>query len=191
MGDEERFEKVSTHRPGEIVLRKKKEPKRKLRIAPNVPEIFKFLRIIVTQTPFLPMITLLTVLWLLFSTVFYYVEHGASGTEITDYSHSLWWGIVAMTTMGTAHIPVSGSGQIVGGIWAVLGSIVFYGAIIASVTTYFTRRREGRVKHIISTITYNLEQLDNLSPPELEVLKETVVRLIDNELQEHKERGLQ
>ena len=96
-----------------------------------------------------------------------------------------------MTTMGTAHIPVSGSGQIVGGIWAVLGSIVFYVAIIASVTTYFTRRREGRVKHIISTVTYNLEQLDNLSPPELEVLKETVVSLIDNELQEHKERGFQ
>jgi voltage-gated potassium channel len=191
MGNEDRFEKVSTHKPGEMVLRRKREPERRLKIAPNVPEIFKFLRIIVTQTPFLPVITLLTVLWLIFSTVFYYVEHGASGTEITDYSHALWWGIVAMTTMGTAHIPVSGSGQIVGGIWAVLGSIIFYGAIIASVTTYFARRREGGMKNIISTVTYNIEQLENLSSHELEVLKETVVKLIDNELQKHEEPGLQ
>ena len=96
-----------------------------------------------------------------------------------------------MTTMGTAHIPVSGSGQIVGGIWAVLGSIIFYGAIIASVTTYFARRREGGMKNIISTVTYNIEQLENLSSHELEVLKETVVTLIDTELQTHKEPGLQ
>ena len=150
MGNEERFEKVAKTRPGQEVLRRRREPKRRLRIAPNIPEVFKFLKVIVTQTPFVPMVTLLTVLWLLFSTVFYYVEHGASGTEITDYSHALWWGVVAMTTMGTTHIPISGAGQIVGGIWAVLGSIIFYGAIIAIVTTYFARRREGHVKQIIS-----------------------------------------
>ena len=96
-----------------------------------------------------------------------------------------------MTTMGTAHIPVGGAGQIVGGIWAVLGAIIFYGAIIASVTTYFARRREGHVKQIISNITYNMEQLENLSSPELELLKETTVQLIDTELKKHKERGLQ
>jgi voltage-gated potassium channel len=190
MGNEERFEPVAKQRPGDQVLRKRREPKRKLRIAPNIPEVFKFLKVIVNETPFVPMITLLAVLWLLFSTTFYYVERGAIGTEITDYSHALWWGIVAMTTMGTAHIPVSGSAQIVGGIWAVLGSIIFYGAIIASVTTYFARRREGQVKQIISTITYNIEHLEKLSSPELEVLKETTVRLIDDELQKHKERGL-
>ena len=186
MGNEERFETVSKHRPGDKVLRRRREPKRRLRIAPNVPEAFKFLKVIVTQTPFVPMITLLTVLWLLFSTIFFYVEHGASDTEITDFSHALWWGIVAMTTMGTAHIPVSGAGQIVGGIWAVLGAIIFYGAIIASVTTYFARLREGHVKQIISNITYNMEQLENLSSPELELLKETTVQLIDTELKKHK-----
>jgi voltage-gated potassium channel len=190
MGNDERFEPVAKQRPGDQVLRKRREPKRTLRIAPNIPEVFKFLKVIITDTPFVPMTTLLTVLWLLFSTVFFYVERGASGTEITDYSHALWWGVVAMTTMGTAHIPVSGAGQIVGGIWAVLGSIIFYGAIIASVTIYFARRREGRMKQIISTITYNIEHLEKLSSPELEVLKETTVRLIDTELQKHKERGL-
>jgi voltage-gated potassium channel len=189
MGDEKPFEKVSTTRLGHEVLRRKRQPRRRLRIAPNVPEVFKFLRVIVTQTPFLPMITLLTVLWLFFSTVFYYVEHGASGTEITDYTHALWWGVVAMTTMGTTHIPVSGSGQIVGGIWAVLGSIIFYGAIIASVTVYFTRRREGTVKQIVSTVEYNLERLDDLSLEELELLKETTDRLIDLQIKKREEEG--
>lgn len=94
-----------------------------------------------------------------------------------------------MTTMGTAHIPVSGSGQIVGGIWAVLGSIIFYGAIIASVTVYFTRRREGTVKQIVSTVEYNLERLDDLSLEELELLKETTDRLIDLQIKKREEEG--
>lgn len=191
MGNEERFETVSKTRPGHEVLRRKRAPKRKLRMAPNIPEVFKFLKVIVTETPFMTMITLITILWLLFSTIFYYVERGASFTEITDFSHALWWGVVAMTTMGTAHIPVSGAGQIVGGIWAVIGCMIFYGAIIASVTTYFARRREGHVKQIISNITYNMENLEKLSSLELELLKETTVRLIDTELKKHKERGLQ
>ena len=191
MGNEERFETVSKHRPGDKVLRRRREPKRKLRMAPNIPEVFKFLKVIVTETPFVSMISLITVLWLLFSTIFYYVERGASGTEITDYSHALWWGIVAMTTMGTAHIPTSGGGQIVGGIWAIIGCIIFYGAIIASVTTYFARRREGHVKQIISNITYNIENLEKLPLHELKLLKETVVMLIDTEIDKHEERGLQ
>ncbi len=190
MGEEKPFEPVSRTRPGDQVLRRRREPKRKLRIAPNVPGVVRFLRIIVTQTPFVPMVSILTILWLLFSTVFFYVEHGASDTEITDYSHALWWGVVAMTTMGTAHIPVSGAGQIVGAIWAVLGCVIFYGAIIASVTVYFIhRKKEGTVKQIISTVEYNLERLDDLSLEELEVLKETTDGLIDAKIKRRKGEG--
>jgi voltage-gated potassium channel len=191
MGNEKRFETVSKQRPGDKVLRRRREPKRKLRMAPNIPEVFKFLKVIVTETPFVSMVSLIAVLWLLFSTIFYYVERGTSGTEITDYSHALWWGIVAMTTMGTAHIPISGGGQIVGGIWAIIGCMIFYGAIIASVTTYFARRREGHVKQIISNITYNIENLEKLPLHELKLLKETVVLLIDTEIDKHEERGSQ
>ena len=39
MGDEKPFEKVSKTRPGHEVLRKRREPKRRLRIAPNVPRV--------------------------------------------------------------------------------------------------------------------------------------------------------
>ena len=176
---EKPFEELPPIRPGERVLRKRREPRRRLRLAPNVPGIVRLLKVIVTQTPFVPMISVIAILWLLFSTGFYFAEHGASGSGIEHYSDALWWGIVAMTTMGTAPIPVTGAAQIVGGIWAILGCIIFYGMIIASVTSYFMRPRQRPTKQIIATVQYNLEQLEDLSPEELEVLKETTNGLID------------
>ena len=179
MAEEKPFEEMSPIRPGERVLRRKREPRRRLRLAPSVPGIVRFLRVLVTQTPFVPMIFLIAILWLLFSTGFYFAEHGASGSGIEHYSDALWWGTVAMTTMGTAPMPVTGAGQIVGGIWAILGCIILYGTIIASVTSYFLHHRQRPTTQIISTIQYNLEQLDELSLEELEVLKETTDGLID------------
>lgn len=180
--EEKPFEELPPIRPGERVLRRRREPRRRLRIAPNIPGTVRFLRVMVTQTPFVPMIFVIAILWLLFSTGFYFAEHGASGSGIDYYSDALWWCVVAMTTMGTAPIPVTGAGQIVGGIWAILGCIILYGTIIASVTVYFARRRERPVKQIISTIQYNLEQLEDLSLEELELLKETTDGLIDAQI---------
>ena len=177
--DEKPFEELPPILPGERVLRRKREPRRRLRIAPNIPGIIRFLRVIVTETPFVPMIFIIAILWLLFSTGFYFAEHGASGSGIDYYSDALWWGIVAMTTMGTAPIPVTGAAQIVGGIWTILGCIIFYGMIIASVTVYFMRPRQRPTKQIIATVQYNLEQLEDLSLEELELLKETTDGLID------------
>ena len=182
MEEGKHFEPIPKIRPGDEVLRRRRRPRRRLRIAPNVPGIIRFLRVIVTQTPFLPMISVATVLWLVFSTGFYFVEHGASGSGINYYSEALWWGVVAMTTMGTAPMPVTGAGQIVGGIWTVLGCMIFYGAIIASFTVYFARRREGPVRQIILTVEHNLERMDALSLEELETLKETTDMLIDAQI---------
>ena len=182
---EEKYETVSKTRPGDKVIRRTREPRKRLRIAPNIPGMVRFLRVIVTQTPFVPMVSLVTILWLLFSTGFYFAEHGASGSGINYYSEALWWGVVAMTTMGTAPMPVSGAGQIVGGIWAILGCIIFYGTIIASVTAYFAKRREGAVKQIVATLQYNLERLDELSVEELKILKETADGLIDAKIDKY------
>ena len=179
MGEEKPFEPIIKIRPGDEVLRRKRRPRRRLRIAPNIPGIIRFLKVIVTQTPFLPMISLVIILWLLFSTGFYFAEHGDSGSGIDHYGDALWWGLVAMTTMRTASIPVTGTGYIVGGIWAVLGVIVFWGTIIASVTSYFLHPRQRPTQQIISTIQYNLEQLEDLSLDELELLKETTDGLIN------------
>ena len=170
MGEEKPFEPISRTRPGDEVLRRRRSPRKRLRIAPDVPVIISFLRVIVTQTPFVPMFCIVMILWILFSTGFYLAEHGASGSGINNYGDALWWSLVAMTTMGTAPIPVTGTGHIVGGIWAVVGVIVFWGTIIASVTSYFLHRRQRPSQQIISTVQYNLEQLEDLSLEELELL---------------------
>ena len=189
MGEEKPFEPVSKTRPGDEVLRRRREPRRRLRIAPNVPGVVRFLRVIITQTPFVPMIALLTILWLLFSAGVYFAERGIDGTAIHSYGRALYWGIAAFSTAGIADTPLSSTTQIIGGIWIVLGSMIFFGAIVASVTVYFTRRREGTVKQIISTVEYNLERLDDLSLEELEILKETTDGLIDAQIERRKEEG--
>ncbi len=69
-------------------------------------------------------------------------------------------------------------GQLVGGIWIVVGSVLFFGTIVATITSYFMRPMQRPVKKIIDTIEYNLEQLDDLSIEELDLLKSTVDTLI-------------
>lgn len=179
MGEEKPFEPIRKIRPGDEVLRRRRRPRRRLRIAPNIPGSIRFLKVIVTQTPLVPMLSLVLVLWLLFSAGFYFADHGGSGSAIDHYGDALWWSLVAMTTMGTASIPVTGTGLIVGGIWAVVGVILFWGTIIASITSYFMRVRQRPTTQIISIVQYNLEQLEDLSLDELELLKETADGLID------------
>ena len=76
-------------------------------------------------------------------------------------------------------MPVTAAGKALIGTWMALGSLIFFGTIVAVVTTYFMRPLQRPRKQIISTIQYNLEQLDDLSLEELEVLKETTNGLID------------
>ena len=189
MGEEKPFEKVSKTRPGHEVLRKRRTPKRRLRIAPNLPAGAKFIRIIITQTPFVPIFSILIVLWLLFSAAFYFAEHNANPEHVSSYGQALWWTMAAIETMGTPYKPITTAGELIGGIWAILGVMLFWGMIVASVTVYFARRKEGTVKQIVSTVEYNLERLDDLSVEELELLKETTDRLIDVQIKKREEGG--
>ncbi len=65
-----------------------------------------------------------------------------------------------------------------GGMWIIIGSVLFFGTIVATVTTYFMRPMQRPHKKIIDTIEYNLEQLNDLTIDELDLLKETVDTLI-------------
>jgi len=56
--------------------------------------------------------------------------------------------------------------------------VLFFGAIVATVTTYFMRPMQRPHKKIIDTIEYNLEQLNDLTLDELDLLKGTVDTLI-------------
>ena len=64
--------------------------------------------------------------------------------------------------------------------WIIIGSVIFFGSIVATVTTYFMRPLQRPVRRIVDTIEFNLEQLDELTVEELEVLKETTTTLIEH-----------
>jgi len=130
------------------------------------------------HTPFTKMVLLLITLWLVFSTGLYLAERGIEGATIHTYGDALYWGVAAFSTAGIANAPISGTAQLIGGFWIVIGSVLFFGTIVATVTTYFMRPMQRPHKKIIDTIEYNLEQLNDLTIDELDLLKETVDTLI-------------
>jgi len=138
----------------------------------------RFIIDISVHTPLTRMALLLTVLWLLFSAGMYLAERGIEGTSIKTYGEALYWGVAAFSTAGIAGKPISGAAELIGGLWIVVGSVLFFGTIVATVTTYFMRPMQRPHKKIIDTIEYNLEQLNDLTPDELDLLKETVDTLI-------------
>ncbi len=140
----------------------------------------RFVRDVSIHTPFSQMVVLLVVLWVGFSTAIYLAEQGSPGSWIDSPGKALYWGVAAFSTAGIAVVPVTDLAQLLGAIWIVVGSVLFFGAIVATVTTYFMRPMQRPHKRIIDTIEYNLEQLDELTLDELDLLKETVDTLIDH-----------
>ena len=92
----------------------------------------------------------------------------------------MYWGVAAFSTAGIADMPVKGISELIGGIWIVVGSMLFFGTIVATVTAYFMRPLQRPARQIVDTIEYNLEQLEDLSVEELELLKETTDTLIEH-----------
>ena len=130
------------------------------------------------HTPLMGMIFLLVVLWVVFSAGVYLAEKGAQGTSISSFGRALYWGIAAFSTAGIADTPKTGMAQAIGGVWIVIGSTLFFGTIVATVTAYFMRPLQRPARQIVDTIEYNLEQLEDLSVEELSLLKNTVDSLI-------------
>lgn len=138
----------------------------------------RFVRDVLLHTPFVQMLALLVVLWLVFSSAIFLAEHGREGATVKHFGEALYWGVAAFSTAGIADTPSSELAMLIGGIWIVVGSALFFGAIIATITTYFMRPMQRPGKRIIDTIEYNLEQLNDLSLEELDLLRETVDTLI-------------
>ncbi|MGD8999589.1 MAG: two pore domain potassium channel family protein [Granulosicoccaceae bacterium] len=144
----------------------------------HVSRLRRFIQDVFTHTPLLKMILLLLSLWLIFSMCMYLVERHIDGSSITSIGMALYWGIAAFSTAGIADTPISGLAQLIGGVWIILGSALFFGTIVATITTYFFRPLHRPAKQIIDTIEYNLEQMDDLTIAELELLKKTTDALI-------------
>ncbi|NMH64498.1 ion channel [Shewanella salipaludis] len=140
----------------------------------------KFIQDISLHTPFVRLVLILVLLWLIFSAGLYLADRDMNGTTLHSYPDALYWGIAAFSTAGIADPPISGMAKLIGGLWIVLGSTLFFGAIVATVTGYFMRPLQRPHKQIIDTIEYNLEQLTDLTLEELDLLKETVDALIEH-----------
>lgn len=138
----------------------------------------RFVTDVISHTPIVKMVIFLVLSWLLFSAGIYLGERGADGTSITSYGKALYWGVAAFSTAGIADMPKNAISELIGGIWIVLGSMLFFGAIVATITAYFMRPLQRPARQIIDTIEYNLEQMEDLSVEELELLKETTDTLI-------------
>jgi voltage-gated potassium channel len=138
----------------------------------------RFIQDISIYTPFIKMVILLVVLCLVFSAGLYQFEKNVEGAAINSYGKALYWGVAAFSTAGIADTPTTSAAQLLGGLWIVIGSMLFFGTIVATVTTYFMRPMQRPHKKIIETIEYNLEQLNDLSLDELDLLKATVDTLI-------------
>jgi len=138
----------------------------------------RFIKDISIHTPFIEMVLLLIILWLLFSAGVYLAERNSGGSSINSYGEALYWGVAAFSTAAIAGTPTSSIALLIGGLWIVIGSMLFFGTIVATVTTYFMRPMQRPHKKIIDTIEYNLEQLNDLTLDELNLLKETIDTLI-------------
>jgi voltage-gated potassium channel len=140
----------------------------------------KFIGQIVNRTLFLQMVALLASLWLVFAAAMFLVERGVEGSAIRSYGDALYWGIAALSTAGIADSPATGASKLIGGAWIIIGSVLFFGIIVSTVTAYFMRPVQRPSDQIIESIEQSLEELDQLSIEELDLLKETVDTLIEH-----------
>ena len=97
----------------------------------------KFIKDIIDRTLFLQLASALTVLWLIFSAAVFAAERGVEGSPIQSLGDALYWGIAALSTAGIANPPISGLAKLIGGVWIIIGSVMFFGIIVSTVTAYF------------------------------------------------------
>ncbi len=189
MKEEETLEQLTPLLPGDKVLRiRRRSPRRRLRVTPDVPAVLRFLRQIAKETPLVPLILALIVLWLLSSWGVYLAERGVN-EQINSYGYALWWTFTAMQTQGAnSPGPITAPGIILGSIWSILSTVAFFGVIIATIYAYFMLPKRRPFQESISTIQYNLGELEDLSVDELEVLRDTTVRIVNAQITELKRK---
>ena len=140
----------------------------------------KFIEEIVSRTLFVQMVAVLASLWLVFAAAMFMVERGAAGSPIRSFGDAMYWGIAALSTAGIADSPVTGASKLIGGAWIIIGSVLFFGIIVSTVTAYFMRPVQRPPDQLIESIEYSLEELDQLSVEDLDLLKDTVDTLIEH-----------
>lgn len=182
-------EQVYTGLPGDKVIRVRRRRGMRVRHITR-QEMFGVIREIIFETPFVFMAPILVVLLLLFSAGIYFAEVNAPASNVHSYGEALWDGVILMTTAGAMSEPVTVAGHILGGIWTVLGCLLFYGTIIASasayfllpVSSYFLLPRRGKKAQTIGLIQYKFGNIANLTENQLESLRNDTNAIVDAQL---------
>ena len=176
----ESYETRNNMRPGDRVVHvERRRRRRRLRIVPNIPGFFRFIWEVVSETPLIPLIIVLIGLWLLSALGIYLTERMVN-EQFHSYGYSLWWAFTAMQTQGAnSPGPITSTGMLIGAIWSIVGTIAFFGVIIASIYAYYMtpRRRPSRV--IVEALQYNLDELEYLNADELAALRDTVTNIVN------------
>lgn len=155
----------------------RRRPRFRLRRA-HESRLVRYAKTMLSDTLILRFIVVLFVLWLLFSAGIFLAEQRSPAPELESFGEALYWGVAAFSTAGIADTPASGLARLIGGIWIVTGSVIFFGIIIAAITGFFMRPLQRPVHRLVETIEYNLERLQDLSVEELDLLRTTTDTLI-------------
>ena len=181
MKDSQEFDKdTSQRKPGDRVVRiTKRKHRRKLRIIPNIPGVIRFFMDIIHETPFVPLFFVL-ILILLISSLGIFLAEQPVNSQFDTFRHALWWSFTAMQTQGSnSPGPITHLGMTIGAIWSIIGTVAFFGVIIATFYAYYVDPKRRPSKVIIDALQYNLEELDNLTVDELGALKDTVTNIVN------------
>lgn len=173
---------IHTVKPGDRVLRirarRRRLPMIQRRVGPLASGIELFADIF-TQTPILPIISLLAVLVFLAPIPVWLVERTAADSEVTSYWVALWWAVSAMSTAGHSNVDlVTAAGRVIGSIYTVMSVGLFFGSVLAAFSSYFllTWRRPKRM--MVDTVNYYLQRIDQLTVEELEDLQDITEGLL-------------
>ena len=186
MKDSQKFDETrSERRIGDTVVRiTKRKYRRRLRIIPNIPGFIRFFRDIITETPFVPLFFVLIVIFLISSLGIFLAEQSVN-SQLDTFKHTLWWSFTAMQTQGAnSPGPITPLGMTIGAIWSIIGTVVFFGVIIATFYAYYVDPKRRPSKLIIDALQYNLEEIDNLSIDELGALKDHVTYMVNTRIAE-------
>ena len=181
MKDSQQFGEVKRKGlPGDKVIRiMKRRRRRRLRLVPNIPGVMRFFGDIIHETPFVPLFFFL-ILMLLISSLGIFLAEKPVNSQFDTFWHTLWWSFTAMQTQGAnSPGPMTPLGMIIGATWSIIGTVAFFGVIIATFYAYYVDPKRRPSKVIVDALQYNLEQLDELSIDELGALKDTVTNIVN------------
>ena len=184
MKDSQQFEKArSQRRLGDKVVRiTNRKQRRRLRIIPNIPGVLRFFADIIYETPFVPLFFILILIFLI-SSLGIFLAGKSVNSQLDTFGHTLWWSFTAMQTQGAnSPGPITPLGITIGAIWSIIGTVAFFGVIIATFYAYYVDPKRRPSKVIIDALQYNLEELDNLSVDELGALKDTVTNIVNAQI---------